>query len=68
MNREDDIQKVCNALIKDSITFHSNCNSSDYYSCQYCVGKCEEDENPKNIEHELGCVYLIAKDLTTKQK
>ena len=68
MNREDDIQKVCNALIQDAINFHSNCNSSDYYSCQHCGRKCEVDENPKNIEHKLDCVYLIAKDLTTKQK
>lgn len=61
--REIDIQKLC-----DSVKNHHIESTGDYGSggqCPFCFKPCAWNANDvSEIEHELNCVVLIAKDLS----
>lgn len=62
--READIQTICNKITTQGIE-----STGDYGSggqCPFCLKDCRWDAvDVSVIEHELDCIYLIAKDLKT---
>ena len=63
--REKDIQTVCNHIVNSGI--ESTGDSDSGGQCPYCYKDCSFHANSLDeIEHELSCIYLIAKDLLTK--
>ncbi len=65
--REKDIQAVCKHITTMSI--HSTGDSGSGGECPFCFADCRWDANDvSEINHEVDCIYLIAKDLLTNQK
>ena len=64
-DREKDIQKLCEGILELSI--HSTGDSGTGGECPFCFKECNWDaNNVSEIDHELNCIVLIAKDLTTR--
>lgn len=62
--REKDIQALCDGVLSSGIE-----STGDYGQggqCPFCLKDCRWDANIRNIEHERDCIYLIAKDLSTR--
>jgi len=63
--RERDIQAVCKHIVDSGI--HSTGDYGSGGCCPYCWKDCRWDaKGLDKIQHELDCVYLIAKDLITR--
>ena len=74
MSRESEIQKLAEGVIGMDATYYpnDNCMYVPEYGCPFCGGRIWENECNENMEkamstikHDLDCIYLIAKDLTT---
>jgi hypothetical protein len=70
MTREDDIRKLCAAVLEMSPEFWDNPNGPYEHTCPFCrvmVGTGGNQSNPSMAElpHDANCAYLIAKDLMT---
>lgn len=67
MEREQEIQKLSHAVLE--LYPHSTGDSGSGAECPFCLKECRWDaEKLEDIRHELDCVVLIAKDLTTNLK
>jgi len=61
--REIDIQKLCDSVKNHHI--ESTCDYGSGGQCPFCFKACAWNANDvSEIEHELDCVVLIAKDLS----
>lgn len=70
MSREQDIQKLCNAILEMDIEFYDNPNGPYEFSCPFCLARetrkgSEGQVYMDTIKHETSCEYLIAKDVKT---
>jgi hypothetical protein len=70
MTREDDINKLIDAVLEISAVFFDNPNGAYEVSCPFCGGIKYFGGNVStptmtDIKHDLNCAYLIAKDLNT---
>lgn len=68
MSREDDIQTVCKHIIDDYYNVHDDAWVAIVTlvsSCNYCYSNSTQGIDPKTINHEPDCAYLIAVDLST---
>lgn len=66
MSREDDIQELCKQVLESSSSSSVNGNGWDESRCPFCgVIKYEWSASMEDLEHDLTCAYLIAKDLST---
>lgn len=64
--REEDIETVCNHIIIMNI--QDTGDSGTGGQCPFCYKECYYAANDvSEINHEPDCIYLIAKDLLTKQ-
>lgn len=62
--REKDIQNLCSAGLDMNIA--STGDSGSGGQCPFCYKDCRWDaDSVSDIEHELNCAVLIAKDLST---
>lgn len=69
--REKDIQLMCKAVLEIGIIFYDNPNGAYESNCPFCNAEelrggggniwADMDE----LNHDLNCAYLIAKDLST---
>ena len=69
-NREKDIQKLCQAVIDNSLRWETDENGPDGYWCVFCDAFLNNDslgESTKLIKHKITCPVLIARDLLTKR-
>lgn len=73
--REDDIQKLCKAVLEFSPYCYDNPNRGYETRCPFCNAEEERDGTFKKIYaqmnelcHDSDCAYLIAKDLSTSCK
>jgi hypothetical protein len=73
--RESDIQKLCLAVLNANANHYDNPNGGYESTCPFCDktiskggGKNGEFVDIDEINHELDCAYLIAKDLSTNYK
>lgn len=67
-DREKDIQKLCKGVLEMSPISYCNPNGPDYSNCPLCSKESFFNAGMDDIKHELNCVYLIAKDLSTNLK
>jgi len=67
--RELELQKLCSAVINANPSFYDNPNGGYENTCPFC-GNISYGQYlyMNDIVHELGCAYLIAKDLSTNIK
>lgn len=69
--RELDIQKLCTAVLDTSPNYWDNPNGPYETSCPYCDATIYRGgggaiwASMHELNHELNCAYLIAKDLST---
>ena len=67
MDREDDIQKLCEAVKDSALEFEYNSNGPDGNRCVFCY-RFEADNqrasNPSLFKHATDCAVLIARDLS----
>jgi len=66
--REEDVQKLCEAVLIDGIQWENSNNEADCYRCIFCYGSVPDWKAREDIQHSLDCPYLIAKDLNTGLK
>lgn len=62
--REKDVQDLCSGVLDSSVQ-----STGDYGSggeCPFCGKDCCWDASLSDVKHEPDCIYLIAKDLSTK--
>ena len=64
MSRENDIQELCNKVLKVGLAPDWE---TDEESCPFCSVRVHGvmDNDIKDLKHNRDCAYLIAKDLTT---
>ncbi len=64
-DREADIETLCHGVLMTNIK-----STGDYGSggcCPFCYADCAWDANDvSEIQHDLNCIVLIAKDLLVK--
>lgn len=68
LEREKDIQKLCEAVLISNLTTSYNGNGWGETFCPFCSAKGGEDAEIRELEHDSDCAYLIAKDLSAVQK
>lgn len=67
--REKDIQDLCNQVLNASPNSRYNPNGADTSTCPFCYENVYNmDALIGEIKHSKDCAYLIAKDLSSKQK
>jgi len=66
--REQDIQKLCQAVKEHFATWNDNRQGPDTYDCRFCDKKVDDSKGPMAIVHSPDCVVLIARDLSTKME
>lgn len=72
MTREDDINTLINAVINIPSVIHYRPNHADESTCPFChktkyfAGN-QNEPDMSEIEHDVNCAYLIAKDLNTNK-
>lgn len=70
-DREKDIQNLCAQVLKTATIFWDNPNGAYETTCPFCDaveyrgGHQYAHADIKEINHNLQCAYLIAKDLST---
>lgn len=68
IEREKELQDLCNQVLEASPNRYYNPNGADETTCPFC---CEKDYSidcnaeMKDIEHKINCAYNIAKGLLT---
>lgn len=60
----DDVRIVANALLSH-YTYREERGLHEYFCCSYCKSWVYSDEDIKDIEHNLNCPVLVARDLLT---
>lgn len=72
-NREKDLQKLCEAVLEMLPQCYDNPNGAYETTCPFCFVEEHRGGNQDSIfasmselKHKPDCVYLIAKDLSTK--
>ncbi len=62
--RENDLQRLCLAVLTSSV--RNTGDSGTGAECPFCYKNCSWNaDSVCDIEHELNCAVLIAKDLST---
>ena len=68
--REKDIQELCKQIVNMNVDFWDNPSGGYEHTCPICqvtLSLNTMDISLEDIDHELNCGYLIAKDLSTKR-
>ena len=68
-NREAEVQKLCKEILSFSAE-HDGCDNSydtEHWFCPFCISKNYESSRLSKFNHDIGCAYLIAKDLSTNK-
>lgn len=68
LEREKDIQKLCEAVLRSYLNTSYDGNGLGETICPFCTVKGVEDAEMHELEHDSDCAYLIAKDLSAVQK
>ena len=67
---EDDVKNIVAQILELQPEYWDNPNGGEEATCPFCRNKTychwSEDTSMEDINHDLGCAYLIAKDLNTK--
>lgn len=66
MTRDEEILKLCKGVLNASPSVYYNPNGADDSTCPFCGAKVLwADAEIEDINHDLDCAYLLAKDLST---
>ena len=75
MQREKDIQALCKVVLEIGVDGYDNPNGAYESSCPFCSAKEHRGggggdiwATMEELKHDLDCVYLIAKDLSTNNQ